>query len=69
MCLGEQRYGERKWSFWDRAVGYEQPRRAVPGGGIDGVGTGSVFNREESTTAFLSEELCLELLLIAYIQN
>ena len=44
-------------------------RRVVPCGRIDGIDTGSVFNREESTTGFLCKEVCLELLFIAYVQN
>lgn len=38
-------------------------RRAVPCGGIDGVETHSVLNREESITGFLREEMRLELLI------
>lgn len=44
-------------------------RRALLCGGIDGVDTGSVLNREESTAGFLSKDLCLELLFTAFVQN
>lgn len=49
-------------------MGFELMRRAVSCGAMDGVDTGSIFNREESTTGFLCKEVCLELF-VAYVQN
>lgn len=44
-------------------------RRSVLCGGIDGVGTNSVLDGEESSVSVHPEEVCLELVFIVYVQK
>lgn len=50
-------------------MGFGLMGRAVPYGGINGVDTSGLSNREESTTGFVCKEVHLALFFTVYVQN